>query len=81
MFTTNKYKQLKEKYPDALILFRLKDYYYSCDEDAEKVAQTLDIAVTAIGSERIAKFRFFKLDKYLKKLVRAGHRVAICEPL
>ncbi|MBQ3679804.1 MAG: hypothetical protein IJP79_07310 [Paludibacteraceae bacterium] len=81
MFTTNKYKLLKEKYPDALILFRLRDFYYSCDEDAEKIGKTLGITVTEIGSERIAKFRFFKLDKYLKKFVRAGHRVAICEAL
>jgi len=78
MFTTNKHKQLKEKHPDTIILFRMKDYYYSCDEDAEKIGKTLNITVTEIGSERIAKFRFHELDIYLPKLIRAGHRVAIC---
>lgn len=76
------YKQLKEKHPDAMLLFRCGDFYETYKEDAEKASQILGVTLTkhADGYE-MAGFPYHALDTYLPKLIRAGHRVAICDQL
>ncbi|RMG80143.1 MAG: DNA mismatch repair protein MutS [Bacteroidetes bacterium] len=79
------YFAIKAKYPDALLLFRVGDFYETFGEDAKKAASILDIVLTSRnnGSSRLelAGFPHHSLDTYLPKLVRAGLRVAICEQL
>lgn len=80
------YNSIKGKYPDALLLFRIGDFYETFGEDAIKTAKILDIVLTkrANGSAshiELAGFPHHSLDTYLPKLVRAGERVAICDQL
>lgn len=79
------YAQVKSKHPDALLLFRVGDFYETFGEDAIKAAQTLGIIQTSRnngGSDvELAGFPYHSLDMYLPRLVKAGHRVAICEQL
>ena len=79
------YNQIKSKYPDALLLFRVGDFYETFGEDAIKAAHTLDIVLTNRnnGSERseLAGFPYHSINTYLPKLVKAGYRVAICDQL
>ena len=80
------YYDIKEKHPDAVLLFRVGDFYETFGEDAIKVAGLLGITLTrrANGSAsyvELAGFPYHALDTYLPKLVRAGQRVAICEQL
>ncbi len=80
------YNQIKAKYPGALLLFRVGDFYETFGEDAVKTAQILGIVLTrrANGSAsyiELAGFPHHSLDTYLPKLVRAGQRVAICDQL
>jgi len=76
------YAELKSKHPDALLLFRCGDFYESYEDDAEKAAKTLGIILTkAKDGTRLAGFPFHALDSYLPRLIRAGHRVAICDQL
>ncbi len=79
------YNQIKAKYPDALLLFRVGDFYETFGEDAVKAAQVLDIVLTNRnnGSERteLAGFPHHSINTYLPKLVKAGYRVAICDQL
>ncbi|MFJ1388910.1 DNA mismatch repair protein MutS [Capnocytophaga canimorsus] len=79
------YNQIKTKYPDALLLFRVGDFYETFGEDAVKAAQVLDIVLTNRnnGSERteLAGFPHHSINNYLPKLVKAGYRVAICDQL
>ncbi|MGL5960318.1 MAG: DNA mismatch repair protein MutS [Bacteroidales bacterium] len=80
------YYEFKVKYPDALLLFRVGDFYETFGEDAVKAAQILGIVLTrrANGSAayvELAGFPHHALDTYLPKLVRAGQRVAICDQL
>lgn len=80
------YGQIKAKHPDALLLFRVGDFYETFGEDAIKTSQILDIVLTkrANGSAShiaLAGFPHHALDAYLPKLVRAGQRVAICDQL
>jgi DNA mismatch repair protein MutS len=80
------YYSVKAKYPDALLLFRVGDFYETFEEDAVKTANALGIVLTkrANGSAsfvNLAGFPFHALDNYLPKLVKAGYRVAICEQL
>ena len=72
-------RQLKEKYPDTLILLRCGDFYEAYDDDAQVCAKTLGITLTKRGSEntRMAGFPHHALDTYLPKLIRAGYRVVI----
>lgn len=76
------FKQLKEKNPDAMLLFRCGDFYETYKEDAEKASQILGITLTkhADGYE-MAGFPYHALDTYLPKLIRAKQRVAICDQL
>lgn len=80
------YNRIKAKYPDALLLFRVGDFYETFGEDAIKTSQILGIVLTkrangAAASVELAGFPHHALDTYLPKLVRAGHRVAICDQL
>ncbi|WP_197068377.1 DNA mismatch repair protein MutS [Capnocytophaga cynodegmi] len=79
------YNQIKAKYPDALLLFRVGDFYETFGEDAVKAAQVLDIVLANRnnGSERteLAGFPHHSINNYLPKLVKAGYRVAICDQL
>jgi len=80
------YNSIKVKYPDAILLFRVGDFYETFGEDAVKTAKVLGIVLTkrANGSAshiELAGFPHHSLDSYLPKLVRAGYRVAICDQL
>src|ERR1700744_2142331 len=80
------YNQVKAKYPGALLLFRVGDFYETFGEDAIKAAGILGIVLTrrangAATHIELAGFPHHSLDTYLPKLVRAGHRVAICDQL
>jgi DNA mismatch repair protein MutS len=80
------YYDIKEKHPDAVLLFRVGDFYETFGEDAIKTAGILGITLTrrangAASYVELAGFPHHALDTYLPKLVRAGQRVAICEQL
>ena len=80
------YNNIKGKYPDALLLFRVGDFYETFGEDAIRTANILSIVLTkrrngAASFVELAGFPHHSLDTYLPKLVRAGHRVAICDQL
>ncbi|HEY0652779.1 MAG TPA: DNA mismatch repair protein MutS [Chryseosolibacter sp.] len=80
------YNAIKAKYPGALLLFRVGDFYETFGEDAVKASKVLDIVLTKRGAgstseTELAGFPHHSLDTYLPKLVRAGHRVAICDQL
>jgi DNA mismatch repair protein MutS len=80
------YNGIKAKYPDAILLFRVGDFYETFGEDAVKATKVLGIVLTkrANGSAshiELAGFPHHSLDSYLPKLVRAGYRVAICDQL
>lgn len=73
------YREIKEQYPDALVLFRAGDFYEVYLEDAQEASKILGITLTKTGNYPLAGFPFHALDSYLPKLVRAGKRVAIAE--
>jgi DNA mismatch repair protein MutS len=79
------YQQIKAKHPNAILLFRVGDFYETFGEDAIKTAETLGIVLTSRnngGSDiELAGFPYHSLDLYLPKIVKAGYRVAICEQL
>ncbi len=80
------YNQIKAKYPDALLLFRVGDFYETFGQDAVKAAKILGILLTKRGAgsaseTELAGFPHHSLHTYLPKLVRAGQRVAICDQL
>ena len=80
------YYQIKGKYPDALLLFRVGDFYETFGDDAVRASKVLGIVLTkrhngSANEVALAGFPHHALDSYLPKLVRAGHRVAICDQL
>lgn len=80
------YYQFKAQHPDAILLFRVGDFYETFGEDAILTSQILGIVLTkrangTASSVELAGFPHHAIDTYLPKLVRAGHRVAICEQL
>ncbi len=79
------YNSIKAKYPDALLLFRVGDFYETFGEDAIRAAQILNIVLTARNNggdkTELAGFPHHSLNTYLPKLVKAGCRVAICDQL
>ncbi len=80
------YAEMKAKHPDAVLLFRMGDFYEAYGDDAKTASDVLGITLTRRNSkdctEQMAGFPHHALDTYLPKLVRAGQRVAICdEPL
>src|SRR5258706_2825799 len=80
------YYAIKAKYPDAILLFRVGDFYETFGEDAVRTANILSIVLTRRANGyasfvELAGFPYHSLDTYLPKLVRAGYRVAICDQL
>ena len=80
------HQEIKDKYPDAVLLFRVGDFYETFGEDAVTASRVLGIVLTrrANGSAsyiELAGFPYHALDAYLHRLVKAGHRVAICDQL
>ena len=80
------YNGIKTKYPDAMLLFRVGDFYETFGEDAIKASEVLGIVLTKRGNgseseTALAGFPHHSLNTYLPKLVKAGHRVAICDQL
>jgi hypothetical protein len=75
------WEELKGKNPDALLLFRCGDFYEAYLEDAIKMGKTLNLSVITKNSVEYSVFPYHALDIYLPKLIRAGHRVAICDQL
>jgi len=80
------YNQMKEKHPDAILLFRCGDFYETYASDAVRASKILGITLTRRSAgtpneTEMAGFPYHALDTYLPKLVRAGQRVAICEQL
>ena len=80
------YQEIKSKHPDAILLFRVGDFYETFSDDAIAAAEILGITLTrrANGAAmyvELAGFPHHALDSYLPKLVRAGRRVAICDQL
>ena len=80
------HKAIKQKYPDAILLFRVGDFYETFGDDAVKASQVLGITLTKrnngdANSSQLAGFPHHALDTYLHKLVKAGYRVAICDQL
>ena len=80
------HRAIKQKYPDAILLFRVGDFYETFGEDAVIASKVLGITLTkrnngAAYSSELAGFPYHALDTYLHKLVKAGYRVAICDQL
>ena len=80
------YKEMKVKHPDAILLYRVGDFYESYADDAKAVAEILGIVLTTVPRVRgdfkyMAGFPAHALDSYLPRLVRAGKRVAICDAM
>ena len=80
------YNQIKQKYPESLVLFRMGDFFETFDDDAVITSKVCGIVLTkrnnGAGSETpLAGFPHHQLDSYLPKLVKAGYRVAVCEQL
>jgi DNA mismatch repair protein MutS len=79
------YQRIKGQYPDAILLFRVGDFYETFLQDAITASAVLGITLTkrnnGTGEIELAGFPYHALDNYLPKLVRAGHRVAICDQL
>jgi DNA mismatch repair protein MutS len=82
----DQYFAIKAEYPEALLLFRVGDFYETFAEDAVKTSKALGIVLTrrangAASSVELAGFPHHALDTYLPKLVRAGYKVAVCDQL
>src|SRR3954471_18472322 len=80
------HRAIKQKYPDAILLFRVGDFYETFGEDAIIASQVLGITLTkrnngSAASNELAGFPHHALDTYLHKLVKAGFRVAVCDQL
>jgi DNA mismatch repair protein MutS len=81
------YYEAKKAYPDALIFFRMGDFYESFGEDAKTIAKELEITLTARGKDRagermpLAGIPYHAIDTYLPRLINKGYKVAICEQL
>ena len=82
---SKQYNQIKLKYPGALLLFRVGDFYETFGEDAIRTSKILNITLTRRNNgnadDHLAGFPHHSLDNYLPRLVRAGERVAICDQL
>ena len=77
------FNELKAKHPDAVILFRVGDFYESYLEDAKKLSEVLGLTLTRQAKTKmdLTGFPSHALDTYLPKLIRAGLRVAICDDI
>jgi DNA mismatch repair protein MutS len=81
----NQHRAIKQRYPDAILLFRVGDFYETFGQDAIHTSRVLGITLTKRnnggGDSELAGFPYHALDTYLHKLVKAGYRVAICDQL
>src|SRR4030043_852642 len=82
----SQYLKIKRSYPQAIVFFRLGDFYETCDEDARVVSKELEIVLTSreMGKGHripLAGIPYHALDNYLAKLVNHGYKVAICEQM
>jgi DNA mismatch repair protein MutS len=81
----NQYKRLKAQYPDAILFFRMGDFYEMFYDDARIASKVLGLALTSRSKGEhaipMAGVPFHAVDTYLAKMIRAGHRVAICEQM
>ncbi|MFZ2411045.1 MAG: DNA mismatch repair protein MutS, partial [Candidatus Methanoperedens sp.] len=81
------YYEAKEKHKDALIFFRMGDFYESFGDDAKVIAKELDITLTSRGRDKdgedmpLAGIPYHAVDSYLPRLIKKGYKVAICEQL
>src|SRR3972149_10346249 len=80
------YLRIKRKYPQAIVLFRLGDFYETFDEDARLTSKELDIVLTSreMGKGHaipMAGIPYHALDNYLARLINRGYKVAICEQM
>jgi DNA mismatch repair protein MutS len=81
------YYDAKQQHPDALIMFRMGDFYESFGEDAATMARELDITLTTRGKDKdgekmpLAGIPYHAIDSYLPRLIKKGYKVAICEQL
>src|SRR4030043_227405 len=78
------YLRIKRKYPQAIVLFRLGDFYETFDEDAKITSRELEIVLTSRGMGKgqpvpMAGIPYHAVDNYLAKLINRGYKVAICE--
>jgi len=82
----SQYRKVKDRYPDAIVLFRMGDFYETFEEDAKIASSVLSITLTrrangAAAEVPLAGFPHHAINQYLPKLVKAGYRVAVCEQL
>ena len=82
----SQYLSVKQSYPDAIVLFRLGDFYETFDDDAELVSNDLEITLTSRSMGKNVKVPMAGVpahsqDNYLGRLIQKGHKVAICEQL
>jgi DNA mismatch repair protein MutS len=78
------YKAIKENYPNAVLLFRVDDNFESFNEDALTISKHLGLELTTAKNGWVhsqVSFPHYQLDDHLRKLVKAGYRVAVCEEL
>ena len=80
------YLNIKQSYPDAILLFRLGDFYETFDDDARLASQELEITLTSRSMGKnlrvpMAGVPAHSLENYLARLIKRGHKVAICEQL
>lgn len=71
----------KERHPDAILLFRMGDFYEAFSEDARTLAEVCQLTLTVRDTMAMAGFPYHSLETHLKSLVVKGHRVAVCEPV
>lgn len=75
------YKRLKESHKEHVLLFRYADWYETYGEDAKAIVKVLGITLKKRGDIYLAHFPHQELDEFLPKLVRAGVKTAICDPI
>ena len=79
------YKKIKAQHADAILLFRMGDFYETFLDDAKTASSVLNIVLTSRdkGPDAVpmAGFPFHAADSYIRKLIQAGHRVAVCEQM
>ena len=80
------YLQIKTQHPDAIVFFRLGDFYETFDDDAKIVAQVCDIVLTSrpVGKDQrvpLAGVPYHSVEGYIAKLIQAGHKVAIVDQI
>ncbi len=77
----DQYRAAKAQHPGMILLFRIGDFYEVFGQDAETVRKILGLTLTSRGDEKMAGFPHHQLEIYLRKLLKEGHKVAICDRL